>query len=1383
MATPGGNPNSNPNPNSSPSPPFNVQKLFKPPSPSSNPNPNTNGNSPFPPIPSTPPAPPLGAFSYPPPTPPFQHRPFLHYPQDPLSSPQPRSPVSYPAASPSPNTVANPNAGARLMALLSTASPANLETAISMPSPTSASELASPPGNPPILHTSPPAQLQTTPARLPSSKLPRGRRLPAGDRSVYDVDSRLPGELQPPQLEVTPITKYVSDPGLVLGRQIAVNRLYICYGLKLGAIRVLNINTALRSLLRGHTQKVTDMAFFAEDVPLLTSASVDGRIFVWKITEGPDESNKPQITGKIVVAVQVIGDGEPYHPRVCWHPHKQEVLVIGIGNCLLKFDTIKVGKAGHFSAEEPFRCPLDKLIEGVQLIGKHDGEITDISMSQWMTTRLVSASKDGKIKIWEDRSSTPIAVLSPHDGKPVNSAAFMTSPDRPDHIILITAGPLNRELKIWISASEEGWLLPSDCESWKCSQTLDLRSSSEPRYEEGFFNQLLVLSQASLILLANAKKNAIYALHVDYGTNPASTRLDYIADFTVTMPILSFTGTSDVSDADQIIQIYCVQTQAIQQYALDLTQCLPAAVDGEGSANDTSASIDERISEGFSAPQSIVCDLPVGSASPKQPLPVSCFKDEKYLAVSTDPENVASSVETIVSAPPPSGADPLAANYTSAGHPINPDLPQQLHGRSPSCQIDQGNSPSNHCFDNQGHGYTLDMTLDAVITTVPDIPSAIESSGSEKFKTIVEDVTVSNPNVLLKSDGKTTHLVTPSEIFFGVLPPPENSFSDQALRSRDFEILKVTAENDIKRGNVSDKVVDESAFNKHSDSDSQKEHQVPPAGKGKPVKLGISEAISFFKGEAPEVEERDGGATHLHESTVTDLPPDAGNKGVEDSVKNTANKFIDPSTSGANSQPNSAPKGKKQKGKVSQASGSSLAVPSSFASIDSANEHDNSSHDLSTDIVSQLRCMQEMLNQLMVIQKEMQKQMAEIVVVPATKEVKRLETTLGQSMEKAIKSNIDSLWIRVSGEHAKQEKAERENRQQLTDLITNCINKDLPTAVDKMIKKEIPAIAQVLTRAATPSIEKCISATIADSFQRGVADKAVNLLEKSVNTKLEATLARQVQSQIQTSGKQAIQDSLKSTLECSVIPAFDKTCKGLFEQISETFQKGLTDHTAAAKLQYESMSTQLALTLRDAINSASSITQNLANELADGQRQLLALLAAGNVKANPMTVQQSNGPLGGIPDIALSVQQIEAPLDPTKELTRLISERKFEEAFTLALQRSDVSIVSWLCSQVDLRTLSSMVPLPLSQGVLLSLLQQLSCDIGKETSRKLGWMTDVAVHINPLDPTIRSHVRPIFEQVYSQILHQRTLPTTTADEASSIRLIIHVINSVLMSCK
>lgn len=51
-----------------------------------------------------------------------------------------------------------------------------------------------------------------------------------------------------------------------------------------------------------------------------------------------------------------------------------------------------------YSADEALRCPVDKLIDGIQLVGNHDGEVTDLSMCQWMTTRLVSASVDGTVR-------------------------------------------------------------------------------------------------------------------------------------------------------------------------------------------------------------------------------------------------------------------------------------------------------------------------------------------------------------------------------------------------------------------------------------------------------------------------------------------------------------------------------------------------------------------------------------------------------------------------------------------------------------------------------------------------------------------------------------------------------------------------------------------------------------------------------------------------------------------------------------------------------------------------------------------------------------------------------------------------------------------------
>ncbi|KAF1891335.1 hypothetical protein Lal_00016966 [Lupinus albus] len=384
-----------------------------------------------------------------------QHHRFLSFPIPPL---QPQ-PISFPS---------NPNAGAHLMALLS-----------APPQPSS-----------PVVTNLPPIAIITTANaataalnQVQSSKVPKGRHL-TGDHIVYDVDTRLPGEVQP-QLEVKPITKYGSDRNPVLGRQIAVNKSYICYGLKQGNIRVLNIRTAVRSLLRGHTMivgeekvenpqicwhcykqmlivgmgkhllridtrkvgngeafvaedppichfdklidgvqlvgthdgevtdlsmcqwirnhlvsasqdgtRVTDLAFFAEDVHLLASVGADCRIYVWKISEGVDIEEKPQITADIVIAIQIVGEEKVENPQICWHCYKQ-MLIVGMGKHLLRIDTRKVGNGEAFVAEDPPICHFDKLIDGVQLVGTHDGEVTDLSMCQWIRNHLVSASQDG----------------------------------------------------------------------------------------------------------------------------------------------------------------------------------------------------------------------------------------------------------------------------------------------------------------------------------------------------------------------------------------------------------------------------------------------------------------------------------------------------------------------------------------------------------------------------------------------------------------------------------------------------------------------------------------------------------------------------------------------------------------------------------------------------------------------------------------------------------------------------------------------------------------------------------------------------------------------------------------------------------------------------
>ena len=66
----------------------------------------------------------------------------------------------------------------------------------------------------------------------------------------------------------------------------------------------------------------------------------------------------------------------------------------------LGLDNTQCDGGEAFVVDDPLRCPVDKLIDGVQLVGTHDGEVTDLSMCQWMTNRLVSASQDGTVCIF-----------------------------------------------------------------------------------------------------------------------------------------------------------------------------------------------------------------------------------------------------------------------------------------------------------------------------------------------------------------------------------------------------------------------------------------------------------------------------------------------------------------------------------------------------------------------------------------------------------------------------------------------------------------------------------------------------------------------------------------------------------------------------------------------------------------------------------------------------------------------------------------------------------------------------------------------------------------------------------------------------------------------
>eukprot|EP00894_Picocystis_sp_ML_P001931 jgi/Pico_ML_1/52448/g3152.t1 len=130
---------------------------------------------------------------------------------------------------------------------------------------------------------------------------PIGKRLD-GDE-VFDVDEPRDKSNQA-QLSVSPITMYNSD-GKPRGRIIAVNENYICYGLKGGPIRVLSQKTGIKTLLRGHSAPVSDMAFFSPKMDVLGSVSDDGKLFIRRLKDKDEGGEAADIEDEVLMSLQV----------------------------------------------------------------------------------------------------------------------------------------------------------------------------------------------------------------------------------------------------------------------------------------------------------------------------------------------------------------------------------------------------------------------------------------------------------------------------------------------------------------------------------------------------------------------------------------------------------------------------------------------------------------------------------------------------------------------------------------------------------------------------------------------------------------------------------------------------------------------------------------------------------------------------------------------------------------------------------------------------------------------------------------------------------------------------------------------------------------------
>ena len=433
----------------------------------------------------------------------------------------------------------------------------------------------------------------------------------------------------PTQPHTNPITNLASTPNAIpTGSLLALNDNYIVYAVKNGLVRVMDRSSSLRTLLRGHKEKISDVGFFGSSSDVLASVSSND-CRVWRVFGREDE-----LSTEILLEIQKDTSGAGDLERVVWHPfNPNQFILLHKGSSVATFveTTRLMTTASVDEGQTHAVCQMknDSKVDGMLNFVVTDAQgddcgINDLTWSNQDARHVLSAHNDGVVRLWDLRSTVFIA-----DGKEVDPATV-------DISSTISSAKCIMSVKISAdSGAQKCFFLPAfedacamfrsggytamEAGSYMTSPFLSYSNSGEVTLWSPFtvsgsppsIVRVFQLGSASpvpcnisvctlppvddenppstFVLMSDLEGN-VHALHLasQFRDVPSSATapsrkiaavigFDYAVYFKSLQPIYSqsvITSLDESSDAKQWnLDLYCVQSKAVQKLTLSPSMC------------------------------------------------------------------------------------------------------------------------------------------------------------------------------------------------------------------------------------------------------------------------------------------------------------------------------------------------------------------------------------------------------------------------------------------------------------------------------------------------------------------------------------------------------------------------------------------------------------------------------------------------------------------------------------------------------------------------------------------------------------------------------------------------------------------------------------------
>uniref|UniRef100_A0A672GU18 Enhancer of mRNA-decapping protein 4 n=1 Tax=Salarias fasciatus TaxID=181472 RepID=A0A672GU18_SALFA len=1108
-------------------------------------------------------------------------------------------------------------------------------------------------------------------------------------------------------------------------------------------IRVLSDNLVERTLLKGFTGGVTDLAFAHLDSSLLGCVDEAGNLMVWQLT-----CTGSKILEQIVVHIQRPEDTPlNSHRRLIWCPfilddNEENQDDTSQTLALLHEDRAEVWDLEVLRANNS-SWPVDatELKEGLITIKGHTQRVSEGALSPDGTV-LATASHDGYIKFWqiyiEGGQDKPRCLheLRPHGGHPLSCLLFCDNhkrqdPDVPFWRFLITGADQNHELKLWCTVS------------WTCLQTI--RFSPDP------FNSITPTLKACLdlsaeyLILTDVQRKVLYVMELRQDLEKEVASFTAVSEFLLTHPMLSF-GVRNVS-----------------QSRLRHTEVLPAEEESEsmtteGTQGPTESKSGIQIKLYCVHTKSLqdvqIWFQPHAGSSSAGFLPHS---DSQENFGNSDKESGSGSqtdLRKIPSLPPPS--DFLSGSGSGGGTIPKLMTPDAFMTPSTSVRLQSPNRA-----DNSSSSLALSGS-----TSSPRAVSAMLLPGLDNLQSLSSP---SGPLALDNPQGLDPPLLPPLASPTRARSPDVISSASTAMSQDMPEIASQTLQ--LQRGLMASlEPLPLSALQTDS---------MASAASALHMLTSPRAANNNSRYSGSDNGGAGGGSSDVG-VTLTPWPA------APDITRETRNSLRD---NGLSDWHLSSPYHRRSYHLAQNDSPDAAAEQSdpdeevaSLASS-SGNCGSRSSHRLPVkDWKASPRGSPKLKRKhkkddgyIYIWNAEAQEELL-MLLRSQQRELTELRGQI-ETMQSSIMSQVEHVLANhQEQEHRRMERmlAESQNHEQLGHALSAALSSRLDKVLREEIKKTVPQTVSKSLEPATGQLNNTIAAKL-NSVEVNLKDN-IGKMVKSKNTT--DAIGRAAAEAMQGPILAAYKDAFQSI----VLPVFERGCQSMFQQINDSFKQGtqeyiqqLETHMKSRKQREQEARDPVLGQLQQMIDGFQSSTDQLANNITANVRaevQHQVQMMVGNMQESILSHVQRI--VKGEVSLAMKEQQAVVTSSimqamrsaagtpvPTAHLDyqaqqanilQLLQQGQLNQAFQQALSATDLNLVLYVCETIDSQQVFGQHPCPLSQPVLLSLIQQLSSNLATRSELKISYLEDAVMNLDHSDPLTRDHMASVLAQVRPKLI-------------------------------